>query len=112
MTPLLRRQQPFTPLSVYSLSSVDSSHTHLLTHNAMSTVSHDTDAPLVLALADKPDHTTYTSTVTFAREVADSYDPVTQTSPVGAYAGTRPTVCFRYTGSVFNQDESYPTDDA
>ncbi len=78
----------------------------------MSVHKFESSTPLVLALADEPDRLGYEETVHLAEIITASYDPMTQTSSVPAYAGTNPTVCYRGTGNVIFPDSAYPTDDA
>lgn len=67
--------------------------------------------PLALALASEPDVGGYREMVALDRDIRASYDPVTQTSSIPAYAGTTGTVCATGTGSVIFPDTTYPTDD-
>ncbi|HZR33802.1 MAG TPA: hypothetical protein VFA75_00400 [Nevskia sp.] len=68
--------------------------------------------PLILALVEPPGPCDYTAAVGLAEQIGEQYDPITQTSPVPAYAGTDATVCWAGTGTVIWGDNSYPTDDA
>lgn len=71
----------------------------------------DSSSPLALVLEGEPDRLAYQEAVHLAELISASYDPVTQTSNIPAYAGTNATVCFKVTGMGVRAVSDYPTDD-
>ncbi len=69
-------------------------------------------APFTLLFSEKLDSSLYAEAIKDSQELADTYNPETQTSDFSIYAGTGQSVDNTYSGGIFSSvDDSQVSDD-
>jgi hypothetical protein len=68
-------------------------------------------APFTLLFSEKLDPSLYAEAIKDSQELADTYNPETQTSSFPIYAGTSSTYKISYSGFMRNTDDNDLVDD-